>query len=942
MRARTNVPLKERKTLVLSDFKGVDFSSSPLNVQKNRASFARNFINENGVNKKRNGWKLVWNFGEQINGIFKYSRENYKRIILYAGTSFYEIDEEKNSTIILPKDANGNVLDESHLVDERIQFFLNRERVYITGCGDYLVYGTWDNGETYELRKVLDDEDTYIPTTTISIDDDTVEDTARATLDDVNCLSSRRKNQLLGVSQLTWGLENDIDNTAPVTVCFDKTVHVSNRVIDSKYGEFLYDDNGVEYGKIGFLNNTITLKFKGPYHSIGVTYKTSEGAEQTERLNFEIPSATWTLDASIDAGTLVEIRLETLEDGDAVTYTIKNKKNDDKLYDNKLYKVTKEDGTENYEECGSITRGGENEKGKIELKCLTVPQIENKDNIFVTFYHANNEYTDRITKCRFGTLFGVDGNTDRIFLSGNPSMKNYDFYSEEGDFTYFSDKNFAALGTDSSAIVGYSRLSDSTLAIYKDGILCDAGIFYRMGQYEKKYDSDGNIVSRHGIFYTRAGSAGEKCVSTYACVNFAGDSLMLSENGVFGIVLSNNVATSERYARERSRPINEHLKKHDDLSDAVGIAYKNRYYLSVGGDCYVADARFRTYEEGNLENAFNYEWWYWDNVPARVWAEIDGDLYFGTSNGNICVFDDKYSDRDLTLVEEGDLSVNVGESKITYSDNVSDLIKEGARIVFNRYNRIYSIVLDEAKVENGLIYDPGENIHSIREDMVVYADKVGESGLSLNEKYHIIDIDLGNCTYSLKQENGEKIYLNSGGFRLCSLITGEGLYIANVDVENKTFQLKRYADDENTLALADYEDSALQEAVIAWCDCSKNVVAEFYTPIFDLGTNASSKTLLKMTISTEPETDGKITFGYETRNVKKLLNTKGINTFSFEKFSFESFSFETGFSNSYSVKCNERNFNFIIFRFLSDSNKNCAVNSFTALYKINKPNQGVK
>ena len=97
-----------------------------------------------------------------------------------------------------------------------------------------------------------------------------------------------------------------------------------------------------------------------------------------------------------------------------------------------------------------------------------------------------------------------------------------------------------------------------------------------------------------------------------------------------------------------------------------------------------------------------------------------------------------------------------------------------------------------------------------------------------------------------------------------------------------------------------------------------------------------------MVISTEPEVNGKLSFGYETRNVNKLINAKGINVFSFDNFSFENFSFDTGFANSYSVKCNERNFTFIIFRFISDNDSNSIVNTFTIIYKINKSNMGVR
>ena len=167
------------------------------------------------------------------------------------------------------------------------------------------------------------------------------------------------------------------------------------------------------------------------------------------------------------------------------------------------------------------------------------------------------------------------------------------------------------------------------------------------------------------------------------------------------------------------------------------------------------------------------------------------------------------------------------------------------------------------------------------------------------------------------------------GFRLCKYISQNTSYLSNIT--ESTFQLKEYKSGE-VLTLTNYNGS-LPTSITAKVTHRENVVAEWYTPIFDLGTNESSKTLLKMTISTNPEINGKLSFGYETRSVNKLINAKGINVFSFDNFSFENFSFETGFANSYSVKCKERNFNFIIFRFVSDNDSDCIVNTFTVLYK---------
>lgn len=844
MRANTNISLKDRRTLQLSDFKGVDFSSSALSVRRDRASNMRNFINEYGVNKKRNGWneliKIKYD-GEyqRINGIFEYVNGSRREVLVHAGKRFYRLlnngGKYSVEDITLTSTYLAAKVDTNKIKDQRSQAFFNKGRAYIIGCGDYLVYGTWNGGESYELRRVANNEDTYIPTTTISIDNDEVSDDTRGSLDDVNCLSSKRINQLLGTS---------------------------------------------ETGK------------------------------------------TWTLDSgSIDTNTTVDIELQTMREETAVTVQISNTGSDKTI----LYEGATQVGTVDFE------------NGKITLSIDTTPQIENRDNIFVTFEHSVEGYIERITNCNFGVLFGVSGNTDRLFLAGNAEYPNIDFHSEADDYTYFGDLNTASMGSDSVPISGYGRLSDSTLVVYKSETSQEASIFYRTGSYKEYYDSSGNLDTIRGVFPTSAGSIGEGVVSRYACANFAGDNIILSRNGIFGIVLADNVATTERYTRERSRSINEKLKTHADLSEAVGIVYKNRYYLAVDNVVYIADSRYKYTANDDIDGSYNYEWWYWDNCPVRVWANIDNVLYFGSENGQICVFDDEYTDRTYQDSAAGDLTFDIADNKVIYNQNIGIGLTEGDRMTISTTG-FYALVSNNVTVENGRIMSDEESISAFHDGMCVYADTVGDSGLSVNTKYYIRDVDNGLCSYILEDENGETVELSGGGFNLYKSISNIELYLANVTEDS--FQLKDYKTG-NVLILSNY-NSSIPTNPLARFTHTKNVVAEWYTPIFDLGTNESSKTLLKMVISTEPEVNGKLSFGYETRNVNKLINAKGINVFSFDNFSFENFSFDTGFANSYSVKCNERNFNFIIFRFISDNDSNCIVNTFTIIYKINKANIGVK
>ena len=242
MRASTSISVKDKKRLVLEDFRGVDFSSSPMNVNPKRATQMLNMINEYGVNKKRNGWREVFRILDAndeplpINGIFVYKiSDTLRHIIIHAGARFFRIIENagvysdpedittdgQQSAGLHPAD-----IDVRKLLNQRSQAFFSKQKCYIIGCGDYLVYGKWRNGN-YELRRVYGNEDTYMPTTTISIDDDSVTtDKVRSSLDDINYLNPRRKNTMVGGplpegddASRTWTVDSQkIKNLSKVVV----------------------------------------------------------------------------------------------------------------------------------------------------------------------------------------------------------------------------------------------------------------------------------------------------------------------------------------------------------------------------------------------------------------------------------------------------------------------------------------------------------------------------------------------------------------------------------------------------------------------------------------------------------------------------------------------------------------------------------------------------
>lgn len=855
MRARQSISRRERRSIRFDGFRGVDFSSSPLDVKAYRSPHARNIINEYGINRKRNGWDELFRItlgedeGAAINGIFEYVRAGVRHIIIHAGRRFYrvtgglsEITAEDIEDITLSSTYEDATVDESRLKDQRSQVFFSGDRAYIIGCGDYLVYGTWNGGESYELRRVYNNEDTYIPTTTthISFKSPALDNTSGGEMrDNVNLLTSWRYNTAIGS-----------DATSNGSICY----------LDSIPDE----DSPIEIEVCGRYGKT----------------RYFEGVDTDESSELKI--------------------------------------------------VDKEDGLT----AGRFVKSS----GKLTLVGNWSPEIEGEPNIKIKFKRTVEGYEQRITDCEFGTLFGNDGASDRLFLSGNSKLANIDFYSQINDFTYFGDQSTAAMGGESVPIRGYSRLSDSTLVVHKATSTIEPTIFYRTGKYNTILDDDGEVAGVDELFPFTAGGIGEGAVGPFACSNFLGDNLFLSKNGVFGVALSENVASTARFVRDRSRLINRRLTAHDDLSDAVGCVFQNKYFLAIDGVCYVADARYKHSIEDNIDGAFNYEWWYWDNIPARVFAVIDDRLYFGCEDGRVCVFDGGFTDRTYQTTRLGDLSLDVSTNRFIYNQNIKIPIKNGDRLTLIS-DDVYSLLIDSFELGGGRVFVDAAALDIIHEGDEVFADEVGESGLELSTPYYICDVDRGEMSFALSDGAGKEVKPASEDFRLLKSVSGRELYIAELD--ESSFKLS-FSPGGELLHLCGYNGHTPSD-ITARFRHDESIVAEWHTPVLDLGANDMLKSLVRMTVTAEPLYQGRVTFGYETIDGSQMLDAaSGGESFTFEDIDFESFSFNTGFASSHSVSCYEKNFNYVLFKLAYDDEHCAAVNSLTVVYTINKEQKGVR
>lgn len=888
MRPRSHVAQKERRRLTLSGFRGVDLTSNPLEVASYRATYMRNMISDGGVNHKRPGWRELVRVDGKINGIFEYVDGSYRETIFQAGVRFYRLlpsgvlEEITDSCTYSPAALDVSLLDP----DARSQGFMLNGALYIIGCGDFLVYEKYSGKR--ELRRVCNNESTYIPTTTyaakgfgyFNADDKYIgsENAQGIFLDDINLLSPKRKNAFIGY-------QSDSD---------EELKKISYRLDSLLYST----EDGFPLIEIEAISDTPLIKYNGSDYTDYTVIKSSG------------------------------------------TYTIRNSTEDV----SNLYEYSKE-GIK-----GELVGGIEwsnTAAMRFWLYSYYAPESEGTPNITVTFTPGRDLYKNTmpwlnphqpVMRSSFGVRFGTEKIADRLFLGGNPDYKNIDFYSEEQDFTYFGELNTAALGDSSTSIEGYAKLSDSSLVVYKSDSNVEPAFFYRSARYYDEHDNEGNIQKMYGIFPHTEGGVGEGVVSRYAHANLCGDTIFLSRSGVHGIVLSENMLTTERYMRERSRNIRNALAAHRDLSEAVGIVYNNRYYLAIDGICYVGDARYKFEASGDIDGSYNYEWWVWDNIPARVFGKIGTELYFGTDDGRICVFDDEFTDRTYDHTEAGDLSIDNAHGEVVYNatSGVLSSLCKGDKLIFST-GGIYAIVDSGMRLDGERIFTSESALSSIFSGMTVYIGNAGDSGLEEGIPYTIGDIDRYGFSYALYRD-GEPVTPVADGFKVFVSVSGKKLYIAD-DPSDGRFAVRENPEGE-ILRLAIYDDVVLSP--LATIEHAHNVVAEWVTPVTDLGTSVESKSLVGMTLSARPVKNGRISFGYETRTASSMIAAQGLNTFSLEDFSFMDFTFDTGFQNSFTVRCHERNFNYIVFRFLSDSDTDCVINGLTVDYKINKSNKGVR
>lgn len=269
MKINTNISLRDRNVVTAKGFKGLDTLSPTIEVDAMHSTDMANLISRDGVNHKRYGWETLCRLRKDskdipIRSVFNFTLNGDDFFIVYANKTFYSVIENEGKYDFLEifrkaYNKTNDTVSDSYLIeswydanklltDTECKCFVQNNKAYFVGCGDFFVFeDTSGQRDSYQFSRVIDNENTYIPTTTINITPEEKIFADRVTFEERNILNRKHKNTMYGYSTeeldfLTYYLdENNLDIYRKLEGMENgnpeyKNIHPIEIGIDSKYG----------------------------------------------------------------------------------------------------------------------------------------------------------------------------------------------------------------------------------------------------------------------------------------------------------------------------------------------------------------------------------------------------------------------------------------------------------------------------------------------------------------------------------------------------------------------------------------------------------------------------------------------------------------------------------------------------------------------------------
>lgn len=646
---------KNTYTQHYSDFVGVDVSSDPRSVARNRLAYSvnmwRDYESEQGAAIETfPGFRLVAPLKAKTNGMYQFrSKNGGDYLVVHAGTNLYAF--ETNNLAGGAHKGNPIPILEDSLANNNSTGFLFNNNLYILDGEHFIIVSGGVDGNTESIT--ANEIDAYIPTTYFDGKPyeqrnmlseyayeiiESFEDQTSSTYEFNDSAYSDKyslpKRYVKGIAK-NMELKDKI-----LTIEFDKgEVEIANGAFSEadieeveivcrgrlKIGveAFSYCDSlkkvsiciyenenlgnsDISMGSLPFMLCT-SLEEVNIYCYFS-TLKQDIAAElpSTATVNFieykETPFYP-TQNEYNKFGKINEIaeRVEEVtlvDNGDPISCLVHTKKSaigNDNLTVVSGISVRDKDFTQGI-------------KIKLKLHPNHFSTIENVDS----FLDGNPEYKkkgiDAINGCTKSAVF--DG---RIFLTGNLDLPNTVFYSNRNltganDPTYFGAYNYFNDGVGNTPNVELLA-TPSMLMVLKNNTVQDASIYYHVGAYNTDEFSK-NLVPR--IYPSTAGAAGVGSAGAagagVTCINFLDDPIFLSQRGVDAV--GKETVNLERTVTHRSSNVDRLLIK-EDLKNASITEWKGYLVICINGHMYLADSRYLAqHPDGSLQ----YEWYYLEGL----------------------------------------------------------------------------------------------------------------------------------------------------------------------------------------------------------------------------------------------------------------------------------------------------------------------------------------
>ncbi len=556
------------------------------------------------------------------------------------------------------------------------------------------------------------------------------------------------------------------------------------------------------------------------------------------------------------------------------------------------------------------------------------PESECPEDMNIRLEYRIQGTTDSpIEGCTFGEIIQDNRGQSRLVLSGNPLCPSRIFFSDgiSGKGPLYFPEDCAVYVDRDSPVTAFLKLSKTYLGVFK------RDKFFRYAFYhypEAKDPSERYYINGYESRDTQG------CINPYVSGRGGSDLLIFDGEGVWGIE-EVSLETDKTYLSERSRNIKKGLLSHKEteLLSSCACMYKGRYYLFIGGKVYIADTG-RTFFDRELSPHTQYEWWLWDNIPARCVGTVNGEMYIGDTLGGVSALGNDY--RDIRIVKKtkrGDVHYSAEEGLFTLNPLIipdeSTFVKLSGECSFLEKGEFSAFIHTSAGKTRTVILPayPSPRTASLPRVRIIMTD-----GESIECSLALYGDDEALGTFSLVSSEGELLSPPPEGMDSVRII----------DEGGREYALRRFGNK-----FATYEG----DEAVCWYSLPvsptltvyryANVECAFASPLLDLDAPARKKSLYRIGILGESESGGTVSFGYETEGDKLSVPVTGAG-FNLDALDLNGVSFSLPLGRPYERRVYERNFSNILFFYSSADSSDCCVRSIYAVYTINNYINGVR